>query len=141
MMKADQHALIMRNPLVLMEQKHHPVRMEKSQLALTELSLHVLMGPHREDLAVLMDPLLPLALMATLQLALMELRSPLVLMARKQDVPRGPHLSVKMEQLQDSQDILMENLFQIRFQNCQNLQLILIKSEIDHCKSHVWEEG
>jgi len=89
MMEADLPVLIMRNALVLMEQKHRPVRMEKSQLAQMELSLLVLMGQHHEDQAVLMDPPPPLALMEMLQLALMELRTPLVLMAKKQDVLRG----------------------------------------------------
>jgi len=130
MMKADLPALIMRNPLVLMERKHHPVRMEKSQLALMELSLLVLMGQPRGDLAVLMDPLPPPALMAMLQLALMELRTPLVLMERKQDVLGGPHLSVEMEQLQDKQkqDILMKIIFELDFKIVNNKkgQIIII---------------
>lgn len=122
MMKADLPALIMRNPLVLMEQKHHPVRMEKGQLALMELSLLVLMGQHRRDLAVLMDPLPPPALMAMLQHALMELRTPPVPMERKQDVLGGPHLSVEMEQLQDKQkqDILMKIIFELDFKIVNN---------------------
>ena len=134
MTKADLPALIMRNHLVLMEQKHRRVRMEKNQLALMEKSLRVLMGQHREDLAVLMDPLPLLALMAMLQLALMELRSPLVLMARRQDVLRGPHLSVMMEQLKDIQNIVMEDLFQIRFQKFQKNSTDFNKKRDDHWK-------
>merc|ERR1719470_723119 len=71
-------------------------------------------------MAVLMDPLPPPALMAMLQHALMELRTPLVLMERKQDVLGGPHLSVKMEQLQDRQDILMKIIFKLGFKIVKN---------------------